>query len=160
MADEKLTAATRIEKLLDNIAGGENDVTPATRLEKFLSYIADAMEGGGSGGCECGLFTVTLTKTQDGFTIDKTHDEITQLLEAGKRPIAYIDNLGGTAGIVMSNQYITGGTAIIFTFEYTTKEPEQAGLTYVSRVYALLPNNTVNEVAVTTITLEDSPNAS
>ena len=48
MADEtKLTAATRLEKLLDNIAGGENEVTPATRLEKFLSYIADAMEGGG-----------------------------------------------------------------------------------------------------------------
>lgn len=51
MADEtKLTAATRIEKLLDNIAGGDNDVTPATRLEKFLSYIADAMEGGGGSG--------------------------------------------------------------------------------------------------------------
>lgn len=51
MADEtKLTAATRLEKLLDNIAGGENDVTPATRLEKFLSYIADAMEGGGGSG--------------------------------------------------------------------------------------------------------------
>lgn len=50
MADEKLTAATRIEKLLDNIAGGENEVTPATRLEKFLSYIADAMEGGGGSG--------------------------------------------------------------------------------------------------------------
>ena len=51
MADEtKLTAATRLEKLLDNIAGGENEVTPATRLEKFLSYIADAMEGGESGG--------------------------------------------------------------------------------------------------------------
>lgn len=51
MVDEtKLTAATRLEKLLDNIAGGENEVTPATRLEKFLSYIADAMEGGGSGG--------------------------------------------------------------------------------------------------------------
>lgn len=51
MADEKLTAATRLEKLLDNIAGGENEVTPATRLEKFLSYIADAIEGesGGSG---------------------------------------------------------------------------------------------------------------
>ena len=50
MADEtKLTAATRLEKLLDNIAGGENEVTPATRLEKFLSYIADAMEGGGGG---------------------------------------------------------------------------------------------------------------
>ena len=49
MADEtKLTAATRLEKLLDNIAGGGNEVTPATRLEKFLSYIADAMEGGGS----------------------------------------------------------------------------------------------------------------
>ena len=53
MADEtKLTAATRLEKLLDNIAGGENEVTPATRLEKFLSYIADAMEGGGSGGVQ------------------------------------------------------------------------------------------------------------
>lgn len=51
MADEtKLTAATRIEKLLDNIAGGDNEVTPATRLEKFLSYIADAMEGGGGSG--------------------------------------------------------------------------------------------------------------
>lgn len=51
MADEtKLTAATRLEKLLDNIAGGENEVTPATRLEKFLSYIADAMEGGGGSG--------------------------------------------------------------------------------------------------------------
>ena len=51
MADEtKLTAATRLEKLLDNIAGGDNEVTPATRLEKFLSYIADAMEGGGGSG--------------------------------------------------------------------------------------------------------------
>lgn len=50
MADEKLTAATRIEKLLDNIAGGDNEVTPASRLEKFLSYIADAMEGGGGSG--------------------------------------------------------------------------------------------------------------
>ena len=51
MADEtRLTAASRIEKLLDNIAGGDNEVTPATRLEKFLSYIADAMEG--TGGCE------------------------------------------------------------------------------------------------------------
>lgn len=51
MADEtRLTAASRIEKLLDNIAGGDNEVTPATRLEKFLSYIADAMEGGG--GCD------------------------------------------------------------------------------------------------------------
>ena len=51
MADEtKLTAATRLEKLLDNIAGGENEVTPATRLEKFLSYIADAVEGGGGSG--------------------------------------------------------------------------------------------------------------
>lgn len=51
MPDEtRLTAASRLEKLLDNIAGGDNEVTPATRLEKFLSYIADAMEGGGSGG--------------------------------------------------------------------------------------------------------------
>lgn len=48
--ETKLTAATRLEKLLDNIAGGDNDVTPATRLEKFLSYIADAMEGGGGSG--------------------------------------------------------------------------------------------------------------
>lgn len=50
MADEKLTAATRLEKILDNIAGGENEITPATRLEKFLSYIADSMEGGGGSG--------------------------------------------------------------------------------------------------------------
>lgn len=50
MAEEKLTAATRLEKILDNIAGGDNDITPATRLEKFLSYIADAMEGGGGSG--------------------------------------------------------------------------------------------------------------
>lgn len=55
MAEEKLTAATRLEKILDNIAGGSNEITPATRLEKFLSYIADAMEGGGGsgGGCDC-----------------------------------------------------------------------------------------------------------
>ena len=69
MADEtKLTAATRIEKLLDNIAGGDNDVTPATRLEKFLSYIADAMEGGGGsggGGCECKNLVITVTLNQD-----------------------------------------------------------------------------------------------
>ena len=64
MADEKLTAATRIEKLLDNIAGGENEVTPATRLEKFLSYIADAMEGGGGGsGCDCVNCIITRTFT-------------------------------------------------------------------------------------------------
>lgn len=59
MAEEKLTAATRLEKILDNIAGGDNEITPATRLEKFLSYIADAMEGGG-GGCDCEVPTMLL----------------------------------------------------------------------------------------------------
>lgn len=65
MADEKLTAATRLEKLLDNIAGGENEVTPATRLEKFLSYIADAIEGesGGSGGTLYGPYLATNVST-------------------------------------------------------------------------------------------------
>lgn len=50
--NEKLEAATRLEKLLDNIAGGDNEITPATRLEKFLGYIADYVEdiSGGSGG--------------------------------------------------------------------------------------------------------------
>lgn len=46
-----LTAATRLEKLLANIAGGDNDVTPATRIEKLLADIAEAVgSGGGSGG--------------------------------------------------------------------------------------------------------------
>lgn len=59
MADEtKLTAATRLEKLLDNIAGGDNEVTPATRLEKFLSYIADAMEGGGGSGGDFPVYEI------------------------------------------------------------------------------------------------------
>lgn len=52
--NEKLEAATRLEKLLDNIAGGDNEITPATRLEKFLGYIADYVEdiseGSGGGG--------------------------------------------------------------------------------------------------------------
>lgn len=81
MADEKLTAATRIEKLLDNIAGGDNDVTPATRLEKFLSYIADAMEGGGGsggGGCECNDLIIQQVY-EDGvasYTANKTYAEL------------------------------------------------------------------------------------
>lgn len=70
----KLTAATRIEKLLDNIAGGDNDVTPATRLEKFLSYIADAMEGGGGsgGGGDIPVYDVIEipgNELPDGYTI-------------------------------------------------------------------------------------------
>lgn len=67
MADEKLTAATRIEKLLDNIAGGDNDVTPATRLEKFLSYIADAMEGGGGSGGGGGVSIATIDVLPEDF---------------------------------------------------------------------------------------------
>lgn len=82
MADEKLTAATRIEKLLDNIAGGENEVTPATRLEKFLSYIADAMEGGGSGGGSEGKQLI-ITITQNGdtpvFTPNITYAEMSNI---------------------------------------------------------------------------------
>ncbi len=66
MADEKLTAATRLEKILDNIAGGDNAITPATRLEKFLSYIAEAMEGGGgSGGGATTKYLIGLIPSQD-----------------------------------------------------------------------------------------------
>ena len=74
MADEtKLTAATRLEKLLDNIAGGENEVTPATRLEKFLSYIADAMEGGGGSGS--GLYGLYYATNQIQVTINANSTE-------------------------------------------------------------------------------------
>lgn len=91
MADEtKLTAATRLEKLLDNIAGGDNEVTPATRLEKFLSYIADAMEGGGGsgGGGDSGgdgVLCVELTADAGGnfYTLDKTGAEIKTAFESG-----------------------------------------------------------------------------
>ena len=108
MADEtKLTAATRLEKLLDNIAGGENEVTPATRLEKFLSYIADAMEGGGgSGGGDSGgdlhVYEVKPIPAEDlqpgdaGFYIDGEISEILSgpcmLIADNKRyfPILYL----------------------------------------------------------------------
>lgn len=81
MADEKLTAATRLEKLLDNIAGGDNEVTPATRLEKFLSYIADAMEGGGGsgGGGELPVYEIKQLPLSvgDGYYIDGDPAKIT-----------------------------------------------------------------------------------
>lgn len=84
MADEtKLTAATRLEKLLDNIAGGENEVTPATRLEKFLSYIADAMEGGGGSGGGDSVLKVKVTKSGATYVLDKTGTEVKGAFDAG-----------------------------------------------------------------------------
>lgn len=148
MADEtKLTAATRIEKLLDNIAGGENEVTPATRLEKFLSYIADAMEGGGGsggGGCECGLFTVTITINDLGYSADKTYAEIAQLLSEGKKPVAFVEKLDGPQGIVSSNQYLyIENLVVVFVFEYSYQASQGAPLTYTNRNIAIAPDGTI-----------------
>lgn len=148
MADEtKLTAATRLEKLLDNIAGGENEVTPATRLEKFLSYIADAMEGGGGsggGGCECGLFSVTITTEIVGYSSDKTYAEIAQLLSEGKKPVAFVTGLEGPQGTVSSNQYLyIENLVVVFIFEYSYQASQGSPITYVNRNIGIAPDGTI-----------------
>lgn len=92
MADEtKLTAATRLEKLLDNIAGGDNEVTPATRLEKFLSYIADAMEGGGGSGGGDSVLKVKVTKSGSNYVMDKTGTEVKTAFDAGTPVYLYVE---------------------------------------------------------------------
>ena len=123
MADEtKLTAATRLEKLLDNIAGGENEVTPATRLEKFLSYIADAMEGGG--GESEGFLTVIITKNEDdSYSCNKTYNEILQHFNAGSYmldvPVIGILNSFAQIEIMKISFDLIGDNVLLFSYTYT-----------------------------------------
>lgn len=94
MADEKLTAATRVEKLLAEVLGEEYAVVPVTRIEKFISNILGAEydlvpttriekllakvaeEGGGSGGGDPKQY---LREAFNGTLTTYEDDEVTAL---------------------------------------------------------------------------------
>lgn len=121
----------------------------------YTSEGASYMEGGGSGGgsgeggCDCGLFKVTLTKNNNDITADKTYAEIAQLLSDGKLPVAFLVDADTNVGTVSSNQYLFIDELVAtFTFEYSYKESEQSHISYVSRTVAMTPDGTISEETV------------
>lgn len=153
MADEtKLTAATRIEKLLDNIAGGDNEVTPATRLEKFLSYIADAMEGGGGsggGGCKCLNIDISNSESQPGTIYKYVGGEWVNSGFSATQSLAYSGDLI-TAGPVfltseIVSELVTYGNTDVVTLEMESDSSQTAGF---DKGYYVLEDNVTLQLIV------------
>lgn len=135
MADEtKLTAATRLEKLLDNIAGGENEVTPATRLEKFLSYIADAMEGGGGsggGGCKCVNIDISTVESHSGKIYVYSGGEWVDSGYEATKSLAYSGDLITEGPLFLTSKNLdvieTYGNTVVTTHEMESDSTQSAG---------------------------------
>lgn len=122
MTDEfNLVPTNNLEKHLDNIlraASGEEpqyDLAPNWRTEQYLAAIAAKLSGGGSGGAEPLILSVTSTPISGGtkHELDKTAGEIYTAFMSGSQiflstgPNDGADNLYPFTNLRVKNGYVS-----------------------------------------------------
>ena len=121
-------AITRIDKYLNKIANpaDDNELPNAiTRKDHYLKAIAEKAASGGYG------MVVTITKTGNTYTADKTYTEIKAAVDSGVSVVANIP----AANALYPFSYVTSGIYIFKIDNYTGADTSNPGFKTLSNMH-------------------------